>query len=76
MMSMTAITIRMWIQLPVRGKLGLMFRPKKPSSHSITRITTIIHSSDMSFLLLDDLLNDVLEATWQVSRVAVDLAVQ
>ena len=28
-MSMTAITIRVWIQLPVCGKLGLMFRPKK-----------------------------------------------
>jgi hypothetical protein len=52
MMSMTAITIRMWIQLPVRGKLELTFRPKKPSSHSITRTTMIIQiSDDMRFLL-------------------------
>jgi hypothetical protein len=62
MMSMTAITIKAWIQLPVRGKLGLIFRPKKPSSHSITRITTIVHN--MRFLLLNDLLNDLLDATW------------
>ena len=56
MMSMTAITIRMWIQLPVRGKLELTFRPKKPSSHSITRTTMIIQiSDDMRFLLLNDL---------------------
>jgi len=70
MTSMTAITIRTWIQLPVRGKLGLMFRPKKPSSHSITRITTIVHN--MRFLLL----NDLLEATWSVDRVADDLTAQ
>jgi len=43
MMSMTAITIRTWTQLPVRGNLGLIFRPKKPSSHRITRITMIVH---------------------------------
>jgi hypothetical protein len=50
-MRMTAITIRIWIQPPVRGKLGLMFPPKKPSSHRITRITIIVHN--MRFLLLD-----------------------
>jgi hypothetical protein len=49
-MRMTAITIRVWIQLPVFGKLGLMFPPKKPSSHRITRITMIVHN--MRFLLL------------------------
>lgn len=49
MMSMTAKRIRIWIQLPVRGNLGLMFPPKKPSSHSITRITMIVHN--MRFLL-------------------------
>jgi hypothetical protein len=36
MMSMTAITIRAWIQLPVFGNLGLMFEPKKPSSYKIS----------------------------------------
>jgi hypothetical protein len=50
---MTAITIRIWIQLPVRGKRGLMFPPKKPSSHRIIRITMIVHN--MRFLLLNDL---------------------
>jgi hypothetical protein len=48
-MRMTAITIRVWIQLPVFGKLGLMFPPKKPSSHRITSITMIVHN--MRFLL-------------------------
>ena len=71
MMSMTAITIRTWIQLPVCGNLGLMFRPKKPSSHSITRITMIVHN--MRFLLLNVLL---LEAIWSVDRVTVDLTIQ
>ncbi len=51
MMSMMAITIRVWIQLPVFGKLGLIFRPKNPSSHSITRTMMIIQISDMRFLL-------------------------
>jgi hypothetical protein len=50
-MRMRAITIREWIQLPVFGKLGLMFPPKKPSSHRITRITTIVHN--MRFLLFE-----------------------
>ncbi len=50
-MSMTAITIRIWIPLPNCGILGLMFRPKKPSSHSITRTTMIV--SNMRFLLLN-----------------------
>ena len=59
MISMTAITIRVWIQLPVFGKLGLMFRPKKPSSHSITRTMMIIQINDMRFLLLNDLLIDL-----------------
>ena len=49
MKRMTAMTIRTWIQLPVFGKLGLMFEPKKPRSHRITRITIIVHN--MSFLL-------------------------
>jgi hypothetical protein len=49
-MRMMAITIRVWIQLPVFGKLGLMFPPKKPSSHRITNITMIVHN--MRFLLL------------------------
>ncbi len=66
-MSMMAITIRVWIQPPVRGKLGLMFRPKKPSSHSIIRITMIVHN--MRFLLL----NDLLETAWAVDEVEVDL---
>jgi hypothetical protein len=70
MMSMTAITIRVCIQLPVRGKLELMFRPKKPSSHSIIRITMIVHN--MRFLLL----NDRLEASGSFDRVAVDLTAQ
>ena len=65
MMSMTAITIRTWIQLPVRGKLELMFRPKKPSSHSIIRIMMIVHN--MRFLLL----YGQMKATWLVGRVAV-----
>jgi hypothetical protein len=70
MMSMTAITIRIWIQLPVRGNFELMFRPKKPSSHRITRITMIVHN--MRFLLLYDLL----DATWSLDRVTVDLTAQ
>jgi hypothetical protein len=48
---MTAITIRVWIQLPVFGKLGLMFAPKKPSSHRITRITMMVYN--MRFLLFE-----------------------
>lgn len=48
---MRAITIRVWIQLPVFGKRGLMFPPKKPSSHRITRITMIVHN--MRFLLFE-----------------------
>jgi hypothetical protein len=46
-----AITIRVWIQLPVFGKLGLIFAPKKPNSHRITRITTMVYN--MRFLLFD-----------------------
>jgi hypothetical protein len=48
---MTAITIRVWIQLPVFGKLGLIFAPKKPNSHRINRITMIVHN--MRFLLFE-----------------------
>jgi hypothetical protein len=70
MMSMTAITIRIWTQPPVCGNLGLMFRPKKPSSQRINRITMIVHN--MRFLLL----NDLLEATRSLDRVAIDLTAQ
>jgi hypothetical protein len=52
-MRITAITIRVWIQLPVFGKLGLMFPPKKPSSHRIIKITMIVHN--MRFLLFERL---------------------
>ena len=69
-MSMTAITIRAWIQPPVAGKLGTTLRPKKPSSHRITRMMMIVHN--MRFLLL----NDLLEATWSVDQATVDLTVQ
>jgi hypothetical protein len=51
-MRITTTTIKMWIQPPVCGKLGLMLRPKKPSSHNIIKITMIVHS--MLFLLLSD----------------------
>jgi len=51
MMRMTAITIKTWIQLPVFGKLELMFPPKNPSSHRIIRITMIVHN--MRFLLFE-----------------------
>jgi hypothetical protein len=75
MTSITAMTIRMCTQFPVRGKLELMFRPKKPSSHRITRITIIVHN--MRFLLLNDLLKDLLVgATWSLDRVTVDLTAQ
>jgi transposase len=47
-----------------------MFRPKKPSSHSMNRITMIVHN--MRFLLL----NDLLEATRCQDRVAFELTVQ
>lgn len=39
---MIAITMSVWIQLPVRGKFGLMFRPKKPSSHRTTRMMMMV----------------------------------
>jgi hypothetical protein len=54
MTRMMAITIRVWIQLPVFGKLGLIFAPKNPNSHKITRITMMVYN--MKFLLLSDLL--------------------
>jgi hypothetical protein len=72
-MSMIAITISTWIQLPVFGKLELIFRPKKPSSHRMTRIKMIVHN--MRFLL-NDLLNLPLEAIRLVDRMGVDLTVQ
>jgi hypothetical protein len=52
MTRITTMTIRTWIQPPVRGNLGLMLPPKKPSSHRINRITMIVHN--MRFLLLND----------------------
>ena len=58
-MRMTAITISVWIQPPVCGKLGLMFRPKKPSSHKIIRMTMIVHN--MRFLLLSDSLSMMMD---------------
>jgi hypothetical protein len=58
MTSMTTMTIRTWIQLPVFGKLGLMFPPKKPSNHRISRITMIVHN--MRFLLLSDSLSMII----------------
>jgi hypothetical protein len=51
MTRMMAITIRVWIQLPVFGKLGLIFAPKKPNSHRMTRITMMVYN--MRFLLFD-----------------------
>jgi hypothetical protein len=68
MMRMTAMTTRIWIQLPVSGKLELTLRPKKPSSHRMNRITMIVHN--MRFLLL----NALLEAAWSPDRVAIGLA--
>ena len=66
---MTAITINVWIQPPVCGNLGLMFRPKKPNSHRMIRITMIVNN--MRFLLL----NDLMEAPWSNGKEAVDLTV-
>lgn len=51
MMSMMAITISVWIQLPVFGKFGLNLPPKAPSSHNITKTMMIIHKRDMILLL-------------------------
>jgi hypothetical protein len=48
---MTAITISVWIQLPVFGKLGLMFAPKKPNSHRIIRTTMMVYN--MRILLFE-----------------------
>ena len=50
---MTAITIRVWIQLPVFGKLGLIFAPRKPNSHKTSRITTMVYN--MRFLLFEQI---------------------
>jgi hypothetical protein len=50
MTRMTAMTIRIWIQPPVFGNRGLMFPPKKPSSHRTNRITMMVHN--MRFLLM------------------------
>jgi hypothetical protein len=52
-MSMMAMTIRVWIQLPVFGMLELTFRPKKPANHRTTRTMITIHNSvPMKFLLV------------------------
>jgi len=72
MTSITAMTIRMCTQFPVRGKLELMFRPNAPSSQSITRTMMMIQSNDMRFLLL----NDLSDATWSLDRVTVGLTAQ
>ena len=58
-MRMAAMTSRVWIQLPVCGKLELMFRPKKPSNHRITRITMMVHN--MIFLLFEHALSVVMK---------------
>ena len=77
MMSMTAITIRVWIQLPVFGKLGLILPPKAPSSQSITRTMMIIHINDaMIFLLSNDLLNGLFGCHLVGRPAAVDLTVK
>ncbi len=75
MMSMMAITIRVWIQPPVFGKLELMFRPKKPRAHRITRTMTMIQISDMRFLLLNDVLI-IGSHLVTVDQVTVDLTVE
>jgi hypothetical protein len=69
-MRITAITIRMWIQLPVLGKFELSLPPKAPSSHRITRMTTIVHN--MGFLLI---FLDLVKATWPLDRVVDHLTV-
>ena len=76
MTSITAMTIRMCTQFPVRGKLELMFRPNAPSSQSITRTMMMIQSNDMRFLLLNELLKYIFDATWSMDRVTVDLTAQ
>ena len=48
---MTTITIRIWIQPPVLGKLGMTFPPKKPSSHRMIRITIIVYNIEKFSLL-------------------------
>jgi hypothetical protein len=53
MIRITAITIRVWIQPPVRGNLGLMRPPKKPSSHRTIRMTIIV--PNIIFSLVKDL---------------------
>jgi len=47
---MMTTTIRIWIQLPAFGNLGLIFPPKAPRSQSTNRIMMIVHN--MIFLLL------------------------
>jgi hypothetical protein len=64
------MTIRIWIQLPVCGKLELTLRPKKPSSQRINRITMMVHN--MRCLLL----KDRLKITRSRDRVTVDLPTQ
>jgi hypothetical protein len=74
MTRITAMTIRIWIQPPVCGKLELTLRPKKPSSHRINRITMIVHN--MRFLLMNDLLKDLFETTRSFDQAAGYLAFQ
>jgi hypothetical protein len=77
MMSMIAITIRVWTQLPVFGKFELMFRPKKPSSHRITRTTIIIQSIEpMKFLLFYMIISFIGSHWVAVDQVVVDLTVE
>src|SRR5207237_7331120 len=49
MIRITAMTSRMWMRLPTLGILGLIDAPKKPSSHRIRRMTTIVHNMIFSF---------------------------
>jgi hypothetical protein len=53
MTRMTAMRIRIWIQLPVCGRLELTLRPKKPSNQSMNKITMIVHN--IRFLLIDSI---------------------
>lgn len=73
MTRMTAMTMRIWTQLPVFGKLELIFEPKNPSSQSITNTTTIVHN--MRFLLMNDLRKIYFDANWSGDHLAVILKV-
>ncbi len=48
-MTRTSATMsKVWTQLPVLGDLGITVLPKKPSSHKMISITTIIHNMSFS----------------------------